>query len=218
MKESTLGKSPLSLWFDNEPKPSFDAEKLFSYFQRLLEAEPDDSILANSLRKVCQKVLSDQATFSQEIVHRAVEIASQVGDLDLLELALSSNLDGLTPATFLTIGNHLSSVTLDHFKKVYETVPIYSVEHQKLTHSRLTKPISSLKKLYKRHELIRSLTIALLEERANQPKKDVDEKIEWLGSTLDELLTTSDALEAHDAKALFEMLGAPRLPDNFLDR
>ena len=87
-----------------------------------------------------------------------------------------------------------------------------------MTHSRLTKPINSLKKLYKRHEVIRSLTKALLEEKADQPKQDVDAKIDWLASTMDELLAASDVLEADDAKALFEMLDTPRPPNNFLDR
>ena len=85
-------------------------------------------------------------------------------------------------------------------------------------HSRLTKPINSLKKFHKRHEVIRSLTKALLDDRADQPKQDVDAKMDWLASTVDELLAASDAPEADDAKALFEMLGAPRLPNNFLDR
>jgi len=58
----------------------------------------------------------------------------------------------------------------------------------------------------------------LLEERADQPKQDVDAKIDWLASTVDELLAASDALEADDAKALFKMLGGPRPPNNFLDR
>lgn len=92
------------------------------------------------------------------------------------------------------------------------------MENQKLTYSRLTKPINSLKKLYKRHEVIRSLTTALLEERVDLPKQDVDAKIDWLASTMDELLAASDALEAEDAEALFEMLDAPRSPNNFLDR
>ena len=80
------------------------------------------------------------------------------------------------------------------------------------------KPIDSLKKLYKRHEVIQSLTAALLEERADQPKQDVDAKIGWLASTMDDLLAASDALEADDAKALFEMLGGSRSPNNFLDQ
>jgi hypothetical protein len=87
-----------------------------------------------------------------------------------------------------------------------------------LTHPRLTKPINSLKKLYKRYEVIRSLETALLEERAGQPKQDVDAKIDWLASTVDELLADSDALEADDAKALFEILDAPWSPNNYLDR
>jgi hypothetical protein len=99
-----------------------DAEKLFNYFQRLLEAEPDDLNHAESLRKVCQKVLSDETIFEQPIVHRAIEIAAQLGDLDLLELAMSSQQDHLTPAIVLTIGKRLSSLTLDHFKKVYDTM------------------------------------------------------------------------------------------------
>lgn len=92
------------------------------------------------------------------------------------------------------------------------------MENQKLTHSRLTKPINSLQKLYKRHGVVQSLTTALLEERTDQPKQDVQAKIAWLLSTVDELLATSDALEADDAKALFEMLGTPRPPNDFLDR
>ena len=80
------------------------------------------------------------------------------------------------------------------------------------------KPINSLKKLYKRHEVIQSLMTALLEERADQPKQNVDAKIDWLASTVHELLAASDALEANDAKALFEMLGAPRPPKNFLNQ
>src|SRR5215469_4971629 len=122
MKGSSLRKPSWS--FYNDPKPSFDAEKLFSYFQTLLEAEPDDSNHANSLRKVCQKVLSDQIIFPQAIIHRAIEIAAQLGDLDLLELAMSSHMDHLTAAIVLTIGKHLSSVTLNHFKKVYDTMPV----------------------------------------------------------------------------------------------
>jgi hypothetical protein len=110
--------------YNNNARPNFGAENLFSYFQRLIEAEPDDSNHANSLRKVCQKVLSNQAIFSQAIIHRATEIAAQLGDLDLLELAMSSNQDYLTAAIALTIGKPLSSVTLDHFKKVYDTIPI----------------------------------------------------------------------------------------------
>jgi hypothetical protein len=82
----------------------------------------------------------------------------------------------------------------------------------------LTKPINSLKKLYKRHEVIQSLTTALLDERTDQPKQDVDAKIGWLASAVDELLAASYALRAEDGKALFEMLGAPRPPNNFLDR
>ena len=111
-------------WYGRNPKPSFDAENLFSYFQRLLEAEPGDSNHANSLRKVCQKVLSDQAIFPQAIIHRAIEIAAQVSDLDLLELAMSSHQDHLTAAIVLTVGKALSSVTLDSFKKAYDTMPI----------------------------------------------------------------------------------------------
>jgi hypothetical protein len=61
--------------------------------------------------------------FSQAIIHRAIEIAAQLGDLDLLELAMSSHQNHLTATIALTIGKHLSSVTLDHFKKVYDTIP-----------------------------------------------------------------------------------------------
>jgi hydroxypyruvate isomerase len=82
----------------------------------------------------------------------------------------------------------------------------------------LTKPINALNKLHKRHEVIRALTTALLEERVGQPKQDVDVKVEWLASTVDELLTASDALEADDAKVILEMLNAPRLPNSFFDR
>jgi TPP-dependent 2-oxoacid decarboxylase len=82
----------------------------------------------------------------------------------------------------------------------------------------LTKPIDSLKKLHKRHELVQSLTTALLKKRADQSKQDVDAKIDWLVSTLDEVLAASDVLEADDATSLFEMLGATRPPKNFLDR
>ena len=123
MNESTSRKPTRSWWYNNNPKPSFDAEKLFNYFQRLLEAEPDDSNHANSLRKVCQKVLSDQS-ISQAIIHRAIAIAVQLGDLDLLELAMSSHQDHLTAAIVPTIGKHLSNVTLDRFKKVYDTMLI----------------------------------------------------------------------------------------------
>lgn len=123
MKGSAL-RNPTPSWsYNYDPKPSFDAEKLFSYFQRLLEAEPDDSNHANSLRKVCQKVLSDQAIFSEAVIHLAIEIAAQLGDLDLLELAVSSHQGHLTAAIVLTVGKHLSSVTLGHFKKVYVTMP-----------------------------------------------------------------------------------------------
>jgi len=73
---------------------------------------------------VCQTVLSDQAIFSRPIIHRAIEIAAQLGDLDLLELAMSSHQDHLTAEIVLTIGKHLSSVTLDHFKKMYGTMPV----------------------------------------------------------------------------------------------
>lgn len=185
---------------NNKTRPSFDAENLFCYFQRLLEVEPDDSYHTKSLRDVCEVVLSGQAIFSQAIIHRATEIAAQLGDLDLLELAMSSHQDYLTPAIAPTIGKCLSSVALDRFKKV------------------LTEPINSLKKIYKRHEVIQSLTAALLEEGTDQPKQDVDAKIGWLVSTMDDLLAASDSLEADDAKALFEMLGGPRSLDNFLDQ
>lgn len=124
MKGSALRKSTLSWSYYNDPKHSFDAEKLISYFHGLLEAEPDDSNHANSLRKVCQKVLSDQAIFPQAVIHRATEIAAQLSDLDLLELAISSYQDRLPAAIVPTIGKHLSSVTLDHFKKVYDTMPV----------------------------------------------------------------------------------------------
>ena len=219
--EGTAVGEPIPSWsYNNKPRASFDAENLFCYFQRLLEAEPDDLYHAKSLRDVCEVVLSGEAIFSQAIIHRATEIAAQLGDLDLLELAMSSHQDYLTPAIAPTIGKCLSSVALDHFKKVYDTIPIWYVENQKLTHSRLMKPIDSLKKLYKRHEVIQSLTAALLEERTDQPKpkQDVDAKIGWLASTMDDLLAASDALEADDAKALFEMLGGSRSPNNFLDQ
>jgi len=121
MKGSALTPS----WsYKYDSKPKFDAEKLFNYFQRLLEAEPDDSNHTNSLRKVCQKVLSDQAMFSQAIIHRAIEIVAQLGDLDLLELAMLSHRNHLTATIVLTIGKYLSNVTLDHFKKVYDTIPV----------------------------------------------------------------------------------------------
>jgi hypothetical protein len=124
MRGSALEKSAPSWSYNNDPKPSFEAEKLFSYFHGLLEAEPDDSNHANSLRKVCQKILSNQAIFSQAVIHRTTGIAAQLGDLDLLELAMSSCQDRLPAEIVLTIGKHLSSVTLDHFKKVYDTMPV----------------------------------------------------------------------------------------------
>lgn len=124
MQGSALGE-PISSWsYNSNHRPSFDAENLFCYFQRLLEAEPDDSDHAQSLREVCKVVFSGQAIFSQVIIHRATEIAAQLGDLDLLELAMSSHQDYLTPEIAPTIGKCLSSVTLDHFKKMYDTIPI----------------------------------------------------------------------------------------------
>ena len=88
----------------------------------------------------------------------------------------------------------------------------------KLTHPRVTKPINSLKQLHKRHEFIRSLKTGLLEESAGQPKQHVDAKIDFLESTVDELLATSDALEADDARALFEILNAQQWRSNYLHR
>jgi hypothetical protein len=217
MKGCASGEA-VPTWSRNSLKLGFDAENLFNYFQRLLQAEPGDADHTNSLRQVCSRVLSNQITFSQALVHRATEIAAQLGNLDLLEYAMLAHQGYLTAATALTIGKLLSNLTLDHFKRVYGTFPIRGVKNQMLTLSSLTKPITSLEKLSRRHEVIRSLTTALLDERADQPKQDVDAKIDWLVSTLEELLAASDALEADDAKALFEILGTPRPPKNFLDR
>jgi hypothetical protein len=121
MNANVSKDSFLSMWYRNKPENNIGVDNLFNYFRKLLEAEPDDPSHAHSLRKVCQKVLSDQTNFSQEIICRTTEVAAQLGDINLLELAMSHQ-DYLTAAIAPTIGKFLSSVTLDHFQKLYNTM------------------------------------------------------------------------------------------------
>ena len=96
----------------------FDVEEVFSYFQGLLKSKPDDPHRASSLGKVCRRVLRVKSSFSQSAIRHAAEIAVQLGDPDLLELAMSACQHGLPETILLAIGRHLSSVALDLFKKV----------------------------------------------------------------------------------------------------
>jgi hypothetical protein len=121
MEGLTGGNSTHSWSLNTRPESSYRAEELLKYFFALFNAEPYCDSHACSLEKVCRKVLSSQAIFSQAVIHRAIEIAGQVGDLELLDLAILSCQGRLPHESLQTIGRHLSSVTLDHFKKLYDT-------------------------------------------------------------------------------------------------
>lgn len=76
----------------------------------------------------------------------------------------------------------------------------------------------SLKSLRKRYAFVHALIYSLQGETANSNKKDIDAKIEWLVSKIVWLIDNTNTLLPEDAETLFDILGLPYLPSNYLDR